>query len=219
MLKGEGKHTDTIFNVVRQNRLHPRERVIVLEIEKGLQYIHVEEEDYIHSTQLINLFLLHLQLLQWQQGCCHCSLSFSLDLSTALTFSLTFCSLIMSLFIGISWQLFLLCCQHWWLPNSSSFNNGGCQPLTSWMGAHAMATTQQSPPLPFMWGNCPLASSAQACILQLFQAYHSESIFDTIFPFERLNHARSGMIFQASHQGLQHPLKLKLPFPSATVII
>jgi hypothetical protein len=28
-------------------------RVIVLEIEKGLQYIHVEEEDYIHSTQLI----------------------------------------------------------------------------------------------------------------------------------------------------------------------
>jgi len=49
----------------------------------------------------------------------------------------------MPLFIGISWQLFLLCCQHWWLPNSSSFNNGGCQPLTSWMGAHAMATTQQ----------------------------------------------------------------------------
>jgi len=50
----------------------------------------------------------------------------------------------MSLFIGISWQLFLLCCQHLWLPNSSSFNNGGCQPLTSWMGAHAMATTQQA---------------------------------------------------------------------------
>jgi len=33
----EGKHTDTIFYVVRQNRLHPRKRVIVLEIEKGLQ--------------------------------------------------------------------------------------------------------------------------------------------------------------------------------------
>ena len=48
----------------------------------------------------------------------------------------------MPLFIGILWQLFLLCCQHWWLPNSSSFINGGCQPLTSWMGAHAMATTQ-----------------------------------------------------------------------------
>ena len=102
-----------------------------------------------------------------------------------------------------------------------------------------------------MWGNCPLASSAQACILQLFQAYHSESVcgrvyryspnlsiirvtkahlfshkritttkwsatshlksvnaclWDTTFPFERINHARSGMIHQASHQGLQHPL-------------
>jgi len=103
-----------------------------------------------------------------------------------------------------------------------------------------------------MWGNCPLASSTQACILQLFQAYHSKSIcgrvcryspnlsitrvtkahffshkrittarwsatshlksviaclWDTTFPFERINHARSGMIHQASHQGLQHPLK------------
>ena len=56
-------------------------------------------------------------------------------------------------------------------------------------------------------GNCPLASSAQACLLQLFQAYHSESVFNTTFPFERINHARSGMIFQALHQGLQHPLK------------
>jgi hypothetical protein len=65
-------------------------------------------------------------------------------------------------------------------------------------------------------GNCPLASSAQACILQVFQAYHSESVFNTTFPFERINHARSGMIFQALHQGLQHPLKRI--FPSATVI-
>jgi hypothetical protein len=114
-----------------------------------------------------------------------------------------------------------------------------------------------------MWGNCLLASSAQACILQLFQAYHSESVFgqvyrylphisitrvikahpcshqritstrwspkshlksvnaclwDTTFPFERINHARSRMIFQALQQGLQHPLKRKFPFPSATVI-
>jgi hypothetical protein len=84
--------------------------------------------------------------------------------------------------------------QQWWLP----IVNGWCCPFA----AHAMATTQQSPPLPFMWGNYPLASSAQACILHLFQAYHSESIFNTTFPFERLNHARSGMIFQALHQGL-----------------
>jgi len=39
------------------------------------------------------------------------------------------------------------------------------------------------------------------------------------FPFERINHAQSGMIYQASHQGLQHPLKWKYLFPSATVII
>jgi hypothetical protein len=65
-------------------------------------------------------------------------------------------------------------------------------------------------------GNYPLAASAQACILQLFQAYHSKSVFNTTFPFERINHARSGMIFQALHQGLQHPLKRI--FPSATVI-
>jgi len=60
-------------------------------------------------------------------------------------------------------------------------------------------------------GNFPLASSAQVCILQFFQVYHSESVsksvFNTTFPFERINHARSGMIFQALHQGLQHPLK------------
>jgi hypothetical protein len=41
----------------------------------------------------------------------------------------------------------------------------------------------------------------------------------TTFPFERIKHARSGMIHQASHQGLQHPLKQKFWFPSATVII
>ena len=118
-------------------------------------------------------------------------------------------------------------------------------------------STQQSPSLPFMWGNCPLTSSAQACILQLFQDYHSKSVrgqvyryspnlsitrvtkahlfshkritttrwsatshlksvnaclWETTFPFERISHARSGMIHQASHQGLQHPLKQKFVF-------
>jgi hypothetical protein len=46
-----------------------------------------------------------------------------------------------------------------------------------------MAVNQQSPPLPFMWGNCLLASSAQACILQLFQAYHSESICGQVYRY------------------------------------
>jgi hypothetical protein len=37
----------------------------------------MEEEDHFTQTQLPDL-LLHLQLLQWQQGCCHCSPSLSL---------------------------------------------------------------------------------------------------------------------------------------------
>jgi hypothetical protein len=119
-------------------------------------------------------------------------------------------------------------------------------------------------PIAIHVGNCPLASSAYACILQLFQAYHSQIVcgqvyryspnlsitrvtkaplcslqritstrwsltsylksvnaclWDITFSFERINHARSGMIFQASHQDLQHPLKWKFLFPSATVII
>jgi len=64
------------YNILRGSAKPPTstgESPYYLEIEKGLQYIYVEEEDYIHSTQLINSFLLHLQLLQWQQGCCHCS--------------------------------------------------------------------------------------------------------------------------------------------------
>ena len=125
-----------------------------------------------------------------------------------------------------------------------------------------MATILTITPFAIHVGNFPLASLAQAFILQLFQAYHSESIFgqvyrylpnlsitrvtkahlsshqmitltrwsptshlksvnaclwNTTFPFERINHNRSGMIFQALHQGLQHPLKQI--FPSATVII
>jgi len=34
-----------------------------------------------------------------------------------------------------------------------------------------------------MWGNCPLASSAQACILQLFQVYHSDSVFGQVYRY------------------------------------
>ena len=43
-------------------------------------------------------------------------------------------------------------------------------------------------------------------------------LYDITFPFERMNHTWSGMIFQASHQGLQHPLKRKFLFPSTTII-
>jgi len=81
----EGKHTDTIFYVVRQIRLHPRERFILLEIEKGYNK-YMEEEDHIHST----LLPAHTH------SCCSCcngsraaahgsSSSFSLLLVTSLS--------------------------------------------------------------------------------------------------------------------------------------
>jgi hypothetical protein len=38
-------------------------------------------------------------------------------------------------------------------------------------------------PFDIYMGNCPLASSAQACILQLFQAYHSESVSDQVYRY------------------------------------
>ena len=127
-----------------------------------------------------------------------------------------------------------------------------------------MATILTITPFAIYMGNCHLASSAHACILQLFLTYHFKSVcgqvyrylpnllitkvtktplcsnqritttrwsvtshlksvnaclWDTTFPFERINHAWSGMIYQASHQGLQHPLKRKFLFPSATIII
>ena len=80
----EGKHTNIIFNVVRQNRLHPRERSILLEIKKG--YNKYMEEDCIHSTPISH--------------CCNgSSSSFSLPLYCTHN-SLTMLSLFGYLFIG-----------------------------------------------------------------------------------------------------------------------
>jgi hypothetical protein len=45
---------------------------ILLEIYRERITTYMEEEDHFTQTQLPDL-LLHLQLLQWQQGCCHCS--------------------------------------------------------------------------------------------------------------------------------------------------
>ena len=99
----EGKHTDTIFYVVRQIRLHPRERFILLEIEKGYNK-YMEEEDHIHST----LLPAHTH------SCCSCcngsraaahgsSSSFSLLLFSSRSHTLSalsLCSQIIASFIG-----------------------------------------------------------------------------------------------------------------------
>jgi len=87
------------------------------------------------------------------------------------------------------------------------FNNGGCQPLTFAMGAHGwcssscsccicqwtmssingcctlMATNPTITPFAIYVGNCPFASLAHACILQLFQTYHFESICAQVYRY------------------------------------
>jgi len=52
--QGRVKHTDTIIYVVRQIAYIHRRESVLLEIREKKQKIHVEKEDYIHSTQLIN---------------------------------------------------------------------------------------------------------------------------------------------------------------------
>jgi hypothetical protein len=74
------KHTDTIFYVVRQNRLHPRERVIVLEIEKGLQN---------NTWRRITQLPVHTLSCIWQQGCCPWQQLLFLSSSLLFTFSHT----------------------------------------------------------------------------------------------------------------------------------
>jgi hypothetical protein len=75
--------------VVRQNRLRSRERVIVLEIEKGLQ--HNIWRRRITSTQL-NSQLTHSAAYSSRAAAHGSSSSFSLLLVTLLSHTLTFCS-------------------------------------------------------------------------------------------------------------------------------
>jgi hypothetical protein len=58
----------------------------------------MEEEDHFTQTQLPDL-LLHLQLLQWQQGCCHCSSPLSLSFSTFLTTLILYFALFLNAFL------------------------------------------------------------------------------------------------------------------------
>ena len=122
----------------------------------------MEEEDHFTQTQLPAL-LLHLQLLQWQQGCCPCSPSLSLLVSLLHSLhSLSLCSLSLGSFLQATMvpqlQLF--------------FNKGGCTwvaPFCQWLVQPPLTMTtlssqgrlhkslpingksQQSPPLTFIW--------------------------------------------------------------------
>jgi hypothetical protein len=82
---------------------------ILLEIYRERITTYMEEEDHFTQTQLPAL-LLHLQLLQWQQGYCHCN---SLFLST-LTFSLS------ALSLSLLSNNCLFYRQTWWAFSSNS---------------------------------------------------------------------------------------------------
>jgi len=84
----------------------------------------MEEEDHFTQTQLPAL-LLHLQLLQWQQGCCHCSPSlslYSLHILTALSLS-HFALSRMPINRQVWWLLFFNNSSCTWVD---TFVNGGC---------------------------------------------------------------------------------------------
>jgi hypothetical protein len=83
----------------------------------------MEDEDHFTQTQLSDL-LLHLQLLQWQQGCCHCSPSLSLYSFHILTaLSLIFALSLMPINRQVWWLLFFNNSSCTWVD---TFVNGGC---------------------------------------------------------------------------------------------
>ncbi|KAI9215664.1 hypothetical protein POPTR_T006775v4 [Populus trichocarpa] len=50
-------------------------------------------------------------------------------------------------------------------------------------GSHIIGNIPTITPFAIYVGNCLLASSAHACILQLFQAYHSENILGQVYRY------------------------------------
>jgi len=96
------KHTEIIFNVIRQITYIPEKSHCIRDRERVT--INTCRGGGLHPLYSIHqLSLLLLQLLQWQQGFCHCS---SLFLSTLLhkltTLSTPFALSHMPLFIGIN---------------------------------------------------------------------------------------------------------------------
>jgi hypothetical protein len=50
-------------------------------------------------------------------------------------------------------------------------------------GSYIIGNIPTITPFTIYVGNCPLASSVHACILQLFQAYHFENIFGQVYRY------------------------------------
>ena len=105
-----GMHTETIFNVVRQIAyIHGKESILFRDRER-IQHL---EETHIHSTPNSHCCI-------GQQGCWWQPFSFFLSSSLYMSHYSHICSLKSCLFYRHQWQLLLLLCQQWWLPNSIS---------------------------------------------------------------------------------------------------
>jgi hypothetical protein len=140
----------------------------------------MEEEDHIHSTQLTALYAalaaaaMAARLLPLQ-------LSLSLFI---LTFSLSTLSLILLSHNASIYRHFMATfsstCQLWWDKQALKYaTNCGMNGATTkystkhsggWDICHNNDNLLTITPFAICMGNCPLASSAQACILHLFQA-------------------------------------------------
>jgi len=82
---------------------------------------------FLHCTHFITL--LHMQLLQWQQGCCHWQ-----PFSAALSLSLSRCAAL----------LVFIYRQEWCHQLRFFFNNGGCQTLTFEKVAYGWCSSSSS---------------------------------------------------------------------------
>jgi len=140
----EGKHTETQYLTWfgKTAYIHGRESILFRDRERiTTQYM--EEEDHFTQTQLPAL-LLHLQLLQWQQGCCHCSPSLSLYSLHIITTLHILLSLSVPFYRQQCCHQLLLFFNKGGCQLQPFFNNDGCQPLTSWMGAHGWCNSSCS---------------------------------------------------------------------------
>jgi len=175
------KHTDTIFNVVRQNRLHPRESPYYLRDRERITTQYMEEEDHFIQTQLPALIaalaaaamaarLLPLQPLtfSWFLYCTHNSL---------LPFALSR----MPINRQVLWLLFFNNSSWTWVY---TFVNGGCNyhwqmvTLLLRVGCPIMANPNSLYYMPsalFIWGKFNLTKLNQYITLPCNTINHFSS--------------------------------------------
>jgi len=110
------------------------------------------------------------------------------------------------------WAIVLLLLQHMLAFCSSSKLTISRASLAKFTGTCQTFQSPESPKHPFAHSKGSLQLDGLSHLIWRVLTLVS----GTTFPFKHINHAWPRMIYQALHQGLQHPLKRI--FPSATVI-